>query len=250
MQPFPDDLGIATESDSSTRQAKVIAVAEVVSLTVGSVIAGVGAVLAVSIVVQASGVPPTDIVQILRSRAIQLGFLAVALVYLIVREFSLDSSTFRIPSLRGVAWIIAIPVLSAGVGFVLEPLLASIGIVQPPATTGMSIDDFGTRPLLWIVVFAAWFVFAAPAEELLFRGIIQGRLRQTFEVVPGILLGAVCFGLMHVPVAALSAGLEPASAFIETSVSGAIFGVAYERTNNLLVPSVSHAALWTGGFFL
>jgi len=250
MQPFPDDFGIVTESYSSTRRAQVLAVVEAVSLTIGSVIAGIGAVLAISVAIQASGIPSTDAVQILRSRAIQMGFLAVALVYFITREFPLNSTAFRIPSLRGVAWIVAIPVLSAGAGFVLEPLLASIGIVQPSASTGMNIDNFGTRPLLWIVVFVGWFVFAAPAEELLFRGIIQGRLRQTFEIVPGILLAAVCFGLMHVPVAALSAGLEPTSAFIETSVSGAIFGVAYERTDNLLVPSVAHAVLWTGGFFL
>lgn len=137
-----------------------------------------------------------------------------------------------------------------GAGFVLEPLLASIGLVQPSASTGMAIDDFGTRPLLWAVVFVGWFVVAAPAEELLFRGIIQGRLRQTFDAVPGILLAAVCFGLMHVPVAVLSAGMEPASTFVETLVSGAIFGVAYERTGNLLVPSVAHAALWASGLVL
>ncbi|WP_336024987.1 CPBP family intramembrane glutamic endopeptidase [Halobellus salinisoli] len=250
MQPFPDDLGFATGSDSSTRRAQVIAVTESVSLTIGSVLAGIGAVLIVATGIQAIDVPSMDAVQLLRSRAIQLGFLGVSLAYLTVREFPLDSITFRVPSLRGVAWIVAIPVLTAGAGFVLEPLLAAVGIVQPPASPGMGIDGFGTRPLLWIVVFVGWFVFAAPAEELLFRGIIQGRLRQTFEGVPGILLAAVCFGLMHVPVAALSAGMGPASAFVETSVSGAIFGVAYERTGNLLVPSVAHALLWTGGLVL
>lgn len=250
MQPFPDDIGFATGSGSSTRRAQAIAVTEVVSLTIGSVIGGIGAVLVVAIAIQATGLPSTDAVQLLRSRAIQLGFLAVALVYLAIREFPLNLISFRVPSLRGVAWIVTIPVLTVGAGFVFEPLLASIGIVQPSVSTGMAIDDFGTRPLLWAVVFVGWFVFAAPAEELLFRGIIQGRLRQTFDAVPGILLAAVCFGLMHVPVAALSTGMEPASTFVETFVSGTIFGVAYERTDNLLVPSVAHAVLWASGFFL
>lgn len=250
MPPFPDDIAFGTGDNSSTRRAQSTAVIEVVVLTIGSVVAGIGAALGIAMVVQASGLPSTDAVQLLQSRAIQLGFLAVALVYLAVRVFPSNSISFRVPSRRGVAWIAAIPVLTAGAGFVLEPLLASINIVQPPASSGMAIDDFGTRPLLWIVVFFGWFVFAAPAEELLFRGIIQGRLRQSFAAVPGILLAAVCFGLMHVPVAVLSTGMAPASAFVETFVGGAIFGIAYERTDNLLVPSVAHAILWTSGFFL
>lgn len=250
MWPFTDDFTLRAGRDSSTLRAQIIALTEAITLTIGSVIAGIGAVLAVVVAIQVTSLPSTDTVQLLRSKAIQLGFLAVALAYLTIREFSWDSFSFRVPSLRGVAWIVAIPLLSVGAGFILEPLLAAIGIVQSPASTGLGIDDFGARPLLWIVVFIGWFIVAAPAEELLFRGIIQGRLRQTFEVVPGILLAAVCFGLMHVPVAALSSGMEPISAFVETSVGGAIFGVGYERTDNLLVPSIAHAMLWTSGFFV
>ncbi|WP_162993854.1 CPBP family intramembrane glutamic endopeptidase [Halalkalicoccus subterraneus] len=101
-----------------------------------------------------------------------------------------------------------------------------------------------------MVVLIGWFGVAAPAEELLFRGIIQGRLRETFSPFSGILLAAVCFALMHVPVAALSAGMTPASSFVETLVSGAIFGLAYECTGNLLVPSIAHAGLWTAGLLV
>ncbi|WP_348609634.1 CPBP family intramembrane glutamic endopeptidase [Halobaculum rarum] len=250
MRPSTDNLGFATGSDSSTRREQAIAATEAVGLTIGSVIAGIGAVLIVAIATQATGLPSTDAFQILRSRAIQIGFLAVVLVYLAIREYPSNSISFRVPSLQGGVWIIAILVLSAGVGFVLEPFLAAVGIAQPTSSTGLAINNFGTRPLLWLAVFVGWFVFAAPVEELLFRGIIQGRLRQTFDVVPGILLAAVCFGLMHVPVAALSTGMEPASAFIESSVGGAIFGFAYERTENLLIPSVAHAMLWTSAFVL
>lgn len=246
----PDDIGLATGSDSSSRRAQATALAEAVSLTIGSVIGGIGAVLVVTIAIQTTGLSSTDAIQLLRSRAIQLGFLAVALGYLAIHKFPLDLISFHVPSLRGVAWIVAIPVLTVGAGFVLEPLLASIGIIQPSASSGIAVDNFGTRPLLWAVVFVGWFVFAAPAEELLFRGIIQGRLRQTFDAVLGVLFAAVCFGLMHVPVAALSTGMEPASTFIETFVSGTIFGVAYERTDNLLVPSVAHALLWASGLVL
>ena len=250
MVTLSDFLDSASDSDLSTRRAQAIAVIEGLGLTIGSVVAGIGAVLGISIAVQTMGLPSIDAVRLLRSRAIQLGFLAVALVYIAVRSLPSEPIRFRVPSLRGMAWIVAIPLLTAGVGFVLEPLLVAIGIVQPTASNGSAIDGFVTRPQLWIVVFVGWFVFAAPAEELLFRGVVQGRLRETFDVVPGVLLAAVCFGLMHVPIAAMSTGLEPASSFVGTFVGGVIFGVAYERTDNLLVPSVAHAGLWTSGLVL
>lgn len=239
-----------SDSHSSLRRERVVAVAEGFGLTLGSVVTGIVTVIAISTILNGISFPSTDAVQLLRSRAIQVGFLAVILPYLAVRGRPSLSSRFRIPSLRGAAWIIAIPLLTAGSGYLLEPLLAFAGIVQPPPTNGTAVNGFVKRPLLWGVVFVGWFVFAAPAEELLFRGIIQGRLRETFDPVPGILLASVFFGLMHVPIAALSTGMEPASSFIETFVSGLVFGTAYERTGNLLVPSVAHASLWTAGLVL
>lgn len=239
-----------SNTDSPNRRAQVIAVVEGFSLTVAGVVAGILAVLGVSIAVRVTGISSTDAVQLLQSRAIQAGFLVVALVYLTIRGRPARWIQFHVPSLRGVAWIIAIPLLTAGAGFALEPVLRFVGIVQPPTTDTMAVDGFLTRPLLWAVVFVGWFLFAAPAEELLFRGVIQGRLRDTFAPARGILLAALFFGLMHIPVAMLSEGMEPASIFIETSVSGLIFGVAYERTDNLLVPSIAHAGLWTGGLIL
>lgn len=232
------------------RRAQIIAVLEGFGLTAGSVVAGIIAVLSVASILNTIGLPTTDAVRLLQSRAIQVGFLTVALAYLAIRGHPSQTIRFHVPSFRGVAWIIAIPVLTAGSGYLLEPVLALVGIGNPPAATGMAIDGFTTRPLLWMVVLIGWFGFAAPAEELLFRGIIQGRLRDAFTPVPAILLAAGFFGLMHVPVAALSAGMEPTSSFTETVVGGVIFGIAYERTDNLLVPSVAHAGLWTSGLLL
>lgn len=242
--------GAGTGTDAATRREQVIATLEGFGLTVTSVIAGILAALGISLAFNSTGIPLTDAVQLLQARAIQVGFLGVALAYLAFRPQLRRSIHFEIPSLHGLAWIVAIPLLTASSGFILEPLLAFVGIAPPTPTETMSVDGFTTRPFLWLVVLIGWFGFAAPAEELLFRGVIQGRLRETFPPLPGILLAAVLFGLMHVPVAALSTGMDPASSFIETTVSGAVFGVAYEQTDNLLVPSIAHAAFWTSALVI
>lgn len=238
------------EETGRNERPKLRAVAEALGLTAASIVGGIAAVMLISAAFVASGLPSTDAVQLLRSRAIQVGFLAVALGYLAVRGQPSPPIQFRVPLLHDAAWIVAIPLLTVGAGFVLEPLLSAVGIAPPAGAGAMAIDDFLSRPLLWLVVLVGWFGFAAPAEELLFRGIVQGRLRERFAPALGVLLAAACFALMHVPIAALSTGMAPAYSLFETFVGGAVFGIAYERTDNLLVPSVAHAGLWASGLLI
>jgi membrane protease YdiL (CAAX protease family) len=84
-------------------------------------------------------------------------------------------------------------------------------------------------------------VLVAPAEELLFRGAIQGRLRRAFGPVPAVGGTSVLFGSVHlvnftgsVVGALVGAGI--------VGVGGAVFGTVYERTGNLLVPIGVHGA--------
>lgn len=230
------------------RQA--VAVAEGLGLTVAGVVGGILAVLALAAGVDAAGLSGSDAARLLQNTAIQPGFLAVALGFLLACDAPSKYARFRVPSARELVWILAIPVALAGIGRALDPILALVGIVPPGSTGGSPVDGFASRPLLWLVVFVGWFVVAAPSEELLFRGIVQGRLRERFDATAGVLLAAGIFGLMHFGIAFLSAGMEPVSSFVESFVGGLVFGTAYERTGNLVVPSVAHAALWTSALLL
>jgi membrane protease YdiL (CAAX protease family) len=93
--------------------------------------------------------------------------------------------------------------------------------------------------LLGLAVLSVFIV--APAEELLFRGAIQGRLRQSVGPAPAIAVASLLFGSMHV--ANYAGRLAPILATTGLLVVvGAIFGVLYERTGNLAVPVATHAA--------
>lgn len=78
-----------------------------------------------------------------------------------------------------------------------------------------------------------------PAEELLYRGAIQGRLRRAFGPAVAIGLASVLFAAVHVTTLRGSpAGtLAALAAFV---VLAAVFGLAYERTGNLAVPMLVH----------
>ena len=92
------------------------------------------------------------------------------------------------------------------------------------------------------------FIFAAPAEELVYRGIVQGTLRQSFNLAGVVVAGGLLFGLMHVLVGLVTPGVGSLGALrwgITTALPGMVWGYAYERTENLAVTAITHAMTWT-----
>ena len=124
-------------------------------------------------------------------------------------------------------------------------LVLGIGAVATAAgvaPTGSVFEEpIAEEPTVALGLAALSIVLVAPAEELLFRGAIQGRLRRAFGPAGAIAGASLLFGSIHlanftgsVVGAAVGAGI--------VTVGGAVFGIVYERTGNLLVPIVAHAA--------
>lgn len=83
----------------------------------------------------------------------------------------------------------------------------------------------------------------APAEELFFRGAIQGNLRTAFGPVVAIGATSLLFGAIHIT-GFLSAGVALSPGVLGSLslnvLSAVVFGVLYERSGNLTVPVVVH----------
>lgn len=82
-------------------------------------------------------------------------------------------------------------------------------------------------------------LFVGPAEELLFRGGVQGVLRKAYGPRSGVALATVLFGLIHYPGIVGTPGQRAAYVLIAILLGG-LLGALYEWTDNLLVPAVVH----------
>lgn len=92
--------------------------------------------------------------------------------------------------------------------------------------------------VVWMVVLSVLVI--GPAEESLFRGVIQKRLRERFDGPGGILGASLLFGSLHV--GNLSSSLETVlMGTLVISGVGVIYGFLYERTGELIVPITGHA---------
>jgi membrane protease YdiL (CAAX protease family) len=201
---------------------------------------GVALVLGVGSLLRALGREPSPLVLLVLSLvSIQgVAFGGVALLSLRLRGREIGSVGVRVPSL----WDLLI-----AVGGYATAFLAAIGGAVLVSVTGApagenQVGEFAAADpsvLLWLI--PASFLLIGPGEELLFRGIVQGRLRETFDPVPGVVLASALFAAVHYLALTGGAGgrLVTIGVLFFPSL---VFGSVYEVTDNIVVPALVHGA--------
>ena len=170
-------------------------------------------------------------------------------------SYTPDTDAFTIgisvPSLREVG-IVVLGYASAMGGLVVVAviitMLVSMFGIEPASNQAAEIGMENPEVLLLLI--PASFLLIGPGEELLFRGVVQGRIRDYFGPITGVAIASVIFAGIHYP--ALSGGsvtgkLVSVSALL---IPALILGATYEYTDNIVVPSLIHGAynatLFTG----
>lgn len=222
--------------------ASVRAVLVAVLLAVAAYGGGNVLALVVLLALEAVGVELTTRYRLLLSTVtIQLVFFTgVSLAYLRYRGLTLADVGVEWPELED--WM----VLGAGfVGILLAWLAAALAAFVVAARFGIEreqqrIFEIGREdPVVFLLLAVLSLVVVGPTEELLFRGVIQSRLRETFGVVAGLGVATALFASIHLPgfVGSLAGGVLGVTVLF---VVGLVLAVTYEYTDNLVVPAVVH----------
>jgi hypothetical protein len=121
------------------------------------------------------------------------------------------------------------------VGAVLHLAVGALGL---PTGENTLTSRAEADPRLFVVAGVTSLLFVGPGEELLFRGVVQGRLREAFGPVTAVGLGGVVFAVPHL-VAAYTGPGSLVSIGVVFGVSLAL-GTLYEVSDTLFVPVVAH----------
>jgi membrane protease YdiL (CAAX protease family) len=112
-------------------------------------------------------------------------------------------------------------------------LAANWGWIEPAQPQLLVTSFAGSEDRLAQLVFAFMAVVVAPiAEELFFRGVLYRFLKAKTGLIPALLLSAVLFALVHYSL----------HAFVGLVVLGVLLAVLYEKTADLRVSILFHAA--------
>ncbi|TVP80600.1 type II CAAX endopeptidase family protein [Thioalkalivibrio sp.] len=219
------------------RGAKTRALAE--ALTIVLVAAAVAVVLPLAVItaVAAAGIVLQPALVIVLSIVLTQGvsFGGVALLYLALRSGRIHVP-LRWPTSNDLRWIAggsALALAALSVGLLVVSLLG-LGVGEH------RIHEIGVEhPEVFLLLIPLSFLLIGPGEELLFRGLVQGRLRQAFGAGASIALASVTFAALHVVALSgpLAARLTTVAVLVLPSL---VFGLAYERSGNIAVPAVIH----------
>lgn len=142
-----------------------------------------------------------------------------------------------VPSLRDLALVVGGWVAIFGSLILVGVVVQSLGASPAENQTAELAQE---APALIPVLIAVMFLVVGPLEELLYRGVVQGRLRETLGPVPSIVIASAVFAAIHW--AALTGGAAARLTTIALLfVPSLVFGAVYEYTHNLVAVALLHA---------
>jgi len=198
--------------------------------------------LPVSLLIGAVTLPPLVAIALLLIAGQYLAFGGLAVGYLTALR-DLDFAAVRdylgveVPDVRDLIVVVGGWVLIFGLLLVIGIVVQSTGAETAENQAGQLAEQI---PSLIPPLIVAMFLVVGPCEEILYRGVVQGRLREALGPVPSILLASATFAVVHV--GALTGGLNARLTTIAILfVPSLVFGAAYEYTENLVVPALIHA---------
>jgi membrane protease YdiL (CAAX protease family) len=169
-----------------------------------------------------------------------VAFGGLSALYLSYRDLSArEYLGLRTPDLEGWMYVVAGYVLAFVAAISVAYVVVFLLDLSPAQNRAAELGREDPRVFLVLAVLA--FVLIGPGEELLFRGVVQNRLREAFSAPVAILLATAIFAAVH-----WSSLAGPVSGRVLTItmlfVPGIVLGVVYEATDNLVVPSLIHGA--------
>lgn len=166
------------------------------------------------------------------------GYAIIAVGFLYVTKRGIGYIDGGWPSRRDVGYAFAGIGASLAIWFGLTRVASWFGL--PMSGQGLLETVANTDPTLLLVLIPLVFLVNAPVEELLFRNLIQKSLSESFSHYGAILVGSLCFALVHVP-AYYDANLTAMAVSLTVIfILGCCWGVIYVRTERLFVPVVAH----------
>lgn len=166
----------------------------------------------------------------------QAGFALGALAFLRWRGEPLSNVGLAVPDIRGVVLVavglVATLVISVTVGAVVQQL--GLQAAENSTTSQASSD-----PTQLLVLVPFMLLVVGPCEELLFRGIVQRRIRERASAPVAIALGGALFASIHF-IALIGDLSEIATTIGVLFFPSLVFGALYEYGKNIVVNALVH----------
>jgi membrane protease YdiL (CAAX protease family) len=173
-----------------------------------------------------------------------IGFGGVALLYVGYTERGRRLIRAHMPDLRELGYLVGgiIAVLLGWIGTTF--VINRIGIRPAESAITANIQD----PIFLLILIPVSIFIVGPAEELMFRGLVQGRIKLAIGPVEAIIVASAIFASIH-SVGLIGSPMQMIATLSVIFVLALVLGSLYELTGNLVVPAVVHGLFNSIQFF-
>lgn len=112
-----------------------------------------------------------------------------------------------------------------------------LGVLSIESAESVLATQGAQQPVYYLYLIPVTIVLVGPVEELVFRGLIQGVLRESIGTTPAIVAASLIFAGVHVG-AYSGGGLGATLVFI--AGLGGVLGILYERSRSITAVAVVH----------
>ena len=172
--------------------------------------------------------------------ATALGTITVALGYLNGSDRGLSFVDLRWPDTRDIVYCVGGLVVLLVTLFVGAELIELLGLPSSEHSIVQTAREDDPDVLLWLIPLSVLLV--GPGEELLYRNVIQKSLYDPFSRTGAVVVTSVLFASIHFSAYATAGLLETIGSLVLIVPLSIILGVAFARTENVLVPALIHGA--------
>lgn len=163
----------------------------------------------------------------------EAGYAIAGWVY--AHQWSTEKISIEIPTRQQLGWVVASTLVMLGIASGIGVLSTRTGIRIGRADQQLLTGD----PTMVLVLAVLSFVIIAPAEEYLFRGVIQRRLTRSMRTPAAIGVASLLFVIPHA--IGYLGGVQGIFLLSIAPFSLAvILGALYEKYDNLSVPILAH----------
>lgn len=177
----------------------------------------------------------------LRSAFQFVGFIVAGVGYLLATD-QIDLVPVRAPTRRDLKW------LAGGFGALLGLYVGMVVVLEALGIQGgesVIVEQGSGQPVYFLYLIPVTILLVGPAEELVFRGIVQGLFRRAYGPAVAVAAASAVFAAIHISSYSGDGVLTTLATIL---VLGGVLGVVYEKSENLVVPAVVHGLFNTVQF--
>lgn len=167
-----------------------------------------------------------------------LVFVAVGLAFLLATGRGLEYVDLRMPDVRDLAYVGIGLVALVGGFLAISVTVQYLGLPSADNRIAEPAMDGNTEILLLLIPMS--FLVVGPAEELLYRNVVQKYLAGTFSQGGAVVVASGLFAAAHLPSYASANPVATLVSLLIVFVLSLVLGAVYARTRNLLVPAFIH----------